>query len=360
MKNKIATGIQFDKEHFKRLDQYSSEIDEIFKSATNEAVQIVSLIGKIDDSRPFYFKNYPQTTARIENLLNRLYSGLSSVVYTAVKKEWEQSALKNDALVDKFLSRTNLSKYQLSKFYNRNLEALEAFQERKINGLGLSDRIWKYTSQFKQNLEMGIDLSLGEGMSASELSRELRGYLKDPDNLFRRVRDKRGVLHLSKRARDFSPGTGVYRSSYKNAQRLARTEVNMAYRMSDHHRYQQLDFVVGIEIKLSNNHTLNGVRFTDICDDLKGRYPKTFLFTGWHPQCRCISVPILMTSEEFMRQQNEILSGRNSRIKSVNEVKDIPDNFKQWMKNNKERLDKAIEKGKLPYFIKMNKIKLIG
>ena len=43
---------------------------------------------------------------------------------------------------------------------------------------------------------------------------------------------------------------------------------------ADYERWQQLDFVVGIEIKLSNNHTLNGMPFTDICDKLKGRYPK--------------------------------------------------------------------------------------
>lgn len=101
--------------------------------------------------------------------------------------------------------------------------------------------------------------------------------------LFRRVRDEHGELQLSKRAAVFHPGRGVYRSSYKNARRLAATETNIAYMTADYERWQQLDFVVGIEIKLSNNHTLNGVPFTDICDDLKGRYPKDFKFTGWHP-----------------------------------------------------------------------------
>jgi hypothetical protein len=133
----------------------------------------------------------------------------------------------------------------------------------------------------------------------------------------------------------------------------------MAYRMSDYHRYQQLDFVVGIEIKLSNNHTLNGVRFTDICDDLKGRYPKTFLFTGWHPQCRCVSVPVLMTTEEFLKQQSSILSGRSGRFRSTSKIKELPVNFYQWIKNSKERLEKAAMRGRQPYFIKTNKISTI-
>ncbi|MDR0754714.1 MAG: hypothetical protein LBF04_04920, partial [Prevotellaceae bacterium] len=71
----------------------------------------------------------------------------------------------------------------------------------------------------------------------------------------------------------------VYRSSFKNARRLTATETNIAYRAADYERMQDFDFVVGIEINLSNNHTLNGKPFTDMCDDLKGKYPKDFKFT---------------------------------------------------------------------------------
>lgn len=37
--------------------------------------------------------------------------------------------------------------------------------------------------------------------------------------------------------------------------RRAATETNIAYRTADHERWQQLDFIVGIEVHLSNNHT---------------------------------------------------------------------------------------------------------
>lgn len=60
---------------------------------------------------------------------------------------------------------------------------------------------------------------------------------------------------------------------------LAATETNMAYRAADYERWQQLDFVVGIRIELSNNHTCLGAdgkphRFHDICDDLQKKYPE--------------------------------------------------------------------------------------
>ena len=154
--------------------------------------------------------------------------------------------------------------------------------------MSLSDRVWRYTDQFKTEIEMGIDCGLRDGLDAAQMARRLKQYLQHPDKLFRRVRDEHGNLQLSKAAAAFHPGRGVYRSSYKNARRLAATETNIAYRTADHVRWQQLDFIVGIEIHLSNNHTCRGrdgkpKPLYDICNELKGKYPKDFKFTGWHP-----------------------------------------------------------------------------
>ena len=184
------------------------------------------------------------------------------------------------------------------------------------------------------------------------MSRQLRTFLKYPDKLFRRVRDEHGNLRLSKSAAAFHPSRGVYRSSYKNARRLAATESNIAYRMSDYLRWQDLDFVVGIEIHLSNNHTLNGKPFKDICDQLKGRYPKTFKWTGWHPLCRCYATTVQKTDAEFMEDNRRILRGKEPLTDSKNAVKDMPENFNKWVKENQERIESAKS---LPYFIRDNK-----
>ena len=167
------------------------------------------------------------------------------------------------------------------------------------------------------------------------------------------MRDKDGVLRLSKNAKAFHPGQGVYRSSYMNARRLAATEINMAYRTSDDVRRKQLDFVVGIEVKLSNNHNCKGVpegEFKDICDDLQGKYPKTFKFVGWHPNCRCYTVSILMTDEELLENLKRRKEGKEP-IESVNEVKDVPQGFKDWVNDNQERISRAKS---LPYFLRDN------
>lgn len=220
--------------------------------------------------------------------------------------------------------------------------------------MNLSDRVWRYTEQFKSEIELGIDIGLRDGLSADELSRDLRQYLQHPDKLFRRVRDEHGNLVLSKAAAAYHPGQGVYRSSYKNARRLAATETNIAYRTADYERWQQLDFIVGIEIRLSNNHTLNGVPFEDICDFLQGRYPKDFKFTGWHPHCRCHVVTILKTEEEMAEDNRRILAGEpvsEGSVNSVNSVAEVPQRFNDWVADNKER---AKGWSSMPYFIRQN------
>jgi hypothetical protein len=223
------------------------------------------------------------------------------------------------------MGKASAAEKRKESYGNRNLHGLEAFQARKTGGMNLSERVWNLTEQFKGEMEMALDVGIGEGRSAAQLSRDVRGYLNEPNRLFRRVQDKWGNLVLSQNAKNYHPGPGVYRSSYKNAIRMTGTETNMAYRTSDHERWNMLDFVVGVEVRLSDNHTLNGRPFTDICDYLAGKYPKDFKFIGWHPQCRCYAIPILKTTDEMF-----------SDAPSENEVKDMPENFKKWVEANAE------------------------
>ena len=137
----------------------------------------------------------------------------------------------------------------------------------------------------------------------------------------------------------------------------------MAYRTSDHERWQDLDFIVGIEISLANNHTcLNNkgkpVPFFDICDELQGKYPKEFKFVGWHPHCRCIATPIMKTKAELDADDERLKRGEEPSDPSTSEnaVTDMPDGWKQWMEDNAERLENAKS---MPYFITDNE-KLIN
>jgi hypothetical protein len=344
-----AFEIKYDQDHYRRLEEvYVRKIEQLYLGATREAVKIAESLGtSYNLDSVFEFDKYPQTKARVDRLFKSVENNILMTVNKATEKEWYAAAEKNDALVNRILKSTSFKKEQLEHLYNRNLQSLAAFQRRKEGGLNLSQRVWKYSNQLKGEIELGLDVGLSEGKSAAAMSRDLRQYLLNPDMLFRRVRDKHGDLVLSKAAKKYLPGPGAYRSSYKNALRLTRTEVNMAYRESDFERWQQLDFVVGIEVRRSNH-----VFACTLCETLAGRYPKNFLFRGWHPQCRCYCISILSTIDEFIEREKARMEGKPlGPMRSVNEVKDIQDSYARWISDNQVRIEQAKHK---PYFIKDN------
>jgi hypothetical protein len=348
---------KYDKKHLSNVDKYQRQIDTIYKTAIKEASKIAGVVKNFDSNKLLSFDDYPETKKLVDNLLNDMASSLNVAIVNGVQSEWTLANNKNNELSRQVFGDKikELSAKQYKKYVTNNDKALEAFKERKENGLNLSDRVWNYTDQFKDEIELALDLGIGDGVSAAEIARDLKQYLKHPDMLFRRVRDKHGNLVLSQRAKNYHPGRGVYRSSYKNARRLAATETNMAYRTADYERWSDMDFVVGIEVKLSNNHNCKGVQpglYSDICDELKGKYPKDFKFVGWHPHCRCHAEPILKTADEFLADDERIAEGKEPTNTSENEVRDTPQVFKDWIEDNKERIESAKS---LPYFIKDNK-----
>ena len=296
---------KWERQHLKDLSALDKRIEQIYEAAVKEAARIGATISDFNPDRLFSFSDYPITRKRIEKLLSGLKSGLSAAIVNGINSAWSLSNNKNNELARRVFGDNvgKLSQAQYRRYFSTNDEAREAFIQRKTNGLKLSDRVWNYTSeQFVGKFQVLTQFFchvLGRyAVSQTDIKPEFYFLLE----LFRRIKDEHGVLQLSKRAAAFHPGQGVYRSSFKNTRRLAATETNIAYRTADYTRWQDLDFVVGIEIKLSNNHTLNGVAFRDICDELKGLYPKTFKFTGWHPHCRCHAETVLKTEEEMAEE----------------------------------------------------------
>lgn len=337
----MAKKTKWDKTHDAHLKKIGQKIYELYDKAVIESANIATLIKNYNPNKPFYVKDYPQTAMKIEQVMKHLHDNVTTVIEKGTRLEWDLANEKNDELVNRLLGPYGdaVPEEVLKRFMKNNEEAREAFIRRKtevrgeVEGLNLSDKVWRYTDQFKEEIELGLDIGLGEGKSADQLSRDLRQYLREPNKLFRRVRDKHGVLRLSKAAKAYHPSRGVYRSSYKNARRLAATETNIAYRTSDHMRWNQLDFVVGIRINLSKNHTLNGQPFTDICDDLQGLYPKGFKFTGWHPLCRCYATSVLKTEDELFRDLDGVDRG------SKNAVTKMPSAFTDYVDKHREQIE---------------------
>lgn len=344
----------FDRAHFRQTEQYVRIVDKLFDKAMAEIAKAAKR-GEYDPDKPFTFDDYPVLKVEVEKIVARLAKNMTTTIETGSKQEWLFANKKNDGWIAAVFDTSKLTKAQLAQLQDRNLDGLAAFQARKVQGMDLSQRVWRYVGQFKEQIQDCLDIGIGDGTSAMRLASEMKKYLNNPDMLFRRVRDKHGNLHLSKRAAAYHPGRGVYRSSARNAQRLTRSEINMAYREADFQRWKRLDFVVGIEIQRSNN--LEKRKTCKLCDRLAGRYPKDFKFVGWHPQCMCFATPIMSTEEEFDNDELESLRAafrgetKNPPVPSQNTVTDLPAGFKEWVEENKDRQQ---DWATTPYFIRDN------
>ena len=288
--------------------------------------------------QPFSFSDYPEVQRIIDGIFEEFRQSVEVVITEGLAWEDNLSASKATDIA---------SRYGVAVAQQRS-QAVAGFAQRKVGGLDLSERVWNITDTFEQEVETAMDIALRDGTPANRLATDLKQYLKHPDKLFRRVRDEHGQLQLSKRAKEFHPGTGVYRSSYKNARRLAVTETNMAYHKADNERWRQLDFVLGYEVQVSGTNP----NVCPICVELAGKYPKEFEFVGWHPHCRCHAVPIMEDVDSFQARQEALLRGE--RIPATGQVTAPPKNFTNHLANNSDRIARSSKAGTLPYFVRDN------
>jgi len=112
-------------------------------------------------------------------------------------------------------------------------------------------------------------------------------------------------------------------------------EINMTYWKADNERYKNMPGGLGYQVNLSNNHTTE-----NLCDVLVGVYPAWFVFVGHDDQCMCFVTPVLSSDKEFDRYIKAVEAGTDSKFKFKGTVTEMPENFKNWVKENDYFLNK--------------------
>lgn len=357
----------------KRTEAYAEKVRQLFAATVNEILALNKSVPTLDEGVMYSFDgDNMRIQKKVEALLRQLHSVVTMAIRNGITLEWEQANVECDKLVSSCFGKKVLSSPEFSAWTNRNTAAMNAFANRTEDGLNLSGRIWQSVQQLRDEMEIAMTVAIGEGDSAQSISRKVRQYLNDPDLMFRRFRFKKGEDEQGKpiygrkwkkrvkdektgkyrwidyERSDYKTGSGVYKSSAKNAMRVARSETNIAYRRADNERWQQMDFVLGQRIQLSKNHPKK-----DICDKLAGDYPKDFVFDGWHVQCFCFATPILMDEDEMAKVTEAFLKGEKYTLQGK-QITEYPANFKNWVRDNKENILASRDRGTEPYFIRNN------
>lgn len=316
----------------KRLAMYTDLVREIIEDFASEASRSAQSTGYTKGEKPFAFSDYPETRHAVTRMKQNFVNNMSSIIYNGVSQEWRESNLYQDMLAEDFIRETNvvIDGQKRSHYYETDNGALKAFRRRQDKGLKLSTNIWNQAKDMQTELEATLSCALEKGMDAVTLSKRVSKYLRDYDKI------KKDYKEL------YGKAVNIHDCEYRSM-RLARSEINMAYRSAENARWQDMDFVIGMEIKTSNNHP-----DADVCNELAGKYPKDFDWVGWHPNCRCFKIPILKKPSEAFDEDGESKP-------SPEEVKDMPDNFKKWVRSNEKRILAARDHGTEPYFIRDNR-----
>jgi hypothetical protein len=176
-----------------------------------------------------------------------------------------------------FANRTKAGvKMSSAKWMTISQRIVRDIAKKNLQGLTVSERIWDLTSRTESDLKRVIANGIAAGRSPYEIAKQIEQYVSPRLG----AADELGI----------QSGPGVYRSPYRNAMRLARTETNRAYTQASAKFYQDKPWVSEVDVTLSPNHDE-----PDECDDLAdgGPYPtdEADQLLPVHPHCMCSLTP---------------------------------------------------------------------
>ena len=350
---------------------YSKRLDRLYSDYVKRLTSLGYGEDVLEDDALFNFDNFPQLKARLNDIFNDYYQN-SLLCYKSGITDGVALAYNHDEMVIGGYSVLTDKAIRVA----RDTAAVTFISNRlkTKNGLNLAQIVWNYCQQTKSEFEMAISNTIAdgikEGSSAEEIGKSIRKYLNDPDMMYRRYHTikvqkngKKKDVVTWRRRRIINGkvrfveeplekvGMGVYRSARKNALRVARTEINAAYHKARNERWQNEPFVIGQYIHVSPQHNID-----DICNDLEGRYPKDFDWQSWHSNCMCTSDPITIQGEEKKEFYKRLMAGEDmSNYVGRFAVKDVPDYYKQYIKDHSEAIIKSYKKGNLAWHLQDNK-----
>lgn len=350
---------------------YSKRLDRLYSDYVKKLTSLDYGEDVLEDDALFNFDNFPQLKARLNDIFNDYYQN-SLLCYKSGITDGVALAYNHDEMVIGGYSVLTDKAIRVA----RDTAAVTFISNRlkTKNGLNLAQIVWNYCQQTKSEFEMAMSNTIADGIkkgsSAEEIGKSIRKYLNDPDMMYRRYhtikvqnngKKKDVVTWRRRRIIDGKVrfveeplekvGMGVYRSARKNALRVARTEINAAYHKARNERWQNEPFVIGQYIHVSPQHNID-----DICNDLEGRFPKDFDWRSWHSNCMCTSDPITIQGEEKKAFYKRLMAGEDmSNYVGRFAVKDVPDYYKQYIKDHSEAIIKSYKKGNLAWHLQGNK-----
>lgn len=170
-----------------RTEAYAEQVRRRFAACVGEILSLHKTLPTLGEGEMYSFDAQSvKMRKEVEVLLRRLHSSATLAIQKGISAEWEEANKACDSLLSSIFGKKVLSAPEFSAWMQRNKSAMQAFIERSDNGLNLSDKVWKNVRRLRDEMEVAITISVGEGESASTMSRRVRAYLNDPDLIDRK------------------------------------------------------------------------------------------------------------------------------------------------------------------------------
>lgn len=199
-------------ERVKRTEAYAERVRTLFAATVNQILALNKSVPDLEDGEMYSFDTESMKKQKeVERLLRQLHSTTTMAIERGIRLEWAQANAECDKLVKSHFGKAVLDSIVFTAWNERNKAAMTAFINRSERGLNLSQRVWKSVRQLRDEMEVAMTISIGEGESAASMSRKVRQYLNDPDLMFRRFRYK-------------DPETGEWKRKWKKESKTRRPE----------------------------------------------------------------------------------------------------------------------------------------
>lgn len=261
-----------------------------------------------------------QIDAFINKRLTQFFNQIYLITSTQSIEAWKTGEILQGKVAKRAMPQKLYTALQKTAIFEHRQQTMQRFQMNKAT-FTQSANVWREGTS--EQIRLAIELNIAEGKGADVLARQLRQYLREPDRVYRRFkiyqRDIKGKPIIGKdgkpiqrielrrqytnsagkkvwrvESEPYSPGRGVYRSSLKNALRMARNEIVKSYRTSQIETMRANPAIRGLKIQVSNNHTFLNAEgkaipyeweMDEICLHAQGSYPLDWIWDGWHVNC---------------------------------------------------------------------------
>ena len=248
------------------------------------AGKIANMIISIEDDfiQPYVLRNITSTMGTKMKQLHRKTFNLLEKRLSSMVKDTIDLDIASMSIWDGYLTRGAHAGMTVSAKAGLTKSTVRALLT-PIDAITLSDRIWDINRATLDRMKRSIAQGFLMGKSKNVIGQELRKLLLIPEADLRKKIWKQFF-------KENPPGRGVYKSAYKNVQRVIRTETNRAFRLSQAAYADKKTWIVAVRW-----HRVSGAIECPECDEYanqdyyglgSGVFPPDAVPLS-HPQCVC-------------------------------------------------------------------------